>query len=260
MIEAVNFSEVENEIKKRNAIFKYVNISRIKSRLERYGIDAFAGQLSRWELSYINNLKIPKRRSDFLSGRIAGKKAVKDLLSDSNAAAEPAHFKNIDIRRMDSGAPRIFINNKHSDILLSISHSGHTALAIAGSTEHFKGIGIDIEIIDSRDESFINIAFGKNETKGLKKIRDNASVWDDEKITLHWTIKEALLKSINSGFDMNLKDIEINYDNTNKIFIKLKNHIEKKFNETGTEKPVIRSYMLSGFIISVVFIPNIADP
>ncbi|MHA1447485.1 MAG: 4'-phosphopantetheinyl transferase family protein, partial [Candidatus Heimdallarchaeaceae archaeon] len=62
-------------------------------------------------------------------------------------------------------------------------------------------IGIDIEKIEERSESFYKEAFTEKERN---QISSNAELG-----TVYWTIKEAITKAIGEGLNISLHDIEI---------------------------------------------------
>ena len=136
--------------------------------------------LSSEERSSFERKKNEKRKIEYLSGVIAAKKLIKDISKD------PKAIQTTEIRKTAKGQPYIYDKKKKekSKLNLSITHSGDFAIAAIG-----KGpIGIDIEKIEERSESFYKEAFTEKERN---QISSNAELG-----TVYWTIKEAITKAI----------------------------------------------------------------
>ena len=100
-----------------------------------------------------------------------------------------------------------------------------------------KILGVGVDIVQNKrigslikNKSFILRTFGKNEIKFSKKKLDKINYFSKR-----FAAKEALAKSIGTGFrkNLNLKDIEILNDNQGKPFYykskKIDNIIKKRF-------------------------------
>ena len=253
----IDLSDVSQELDRFGLILSSVNVNDIKERLEESGNVAYKELLSEWEYLYISNLKFLKRKSEFISGRIAGKEAFISFLKKSKSIGfdyKKLNFNDIEIRRFDTGEPAVFIDEKKVDIHISITHSGKFALSLIGDCREFKGIGIDLERIEARDEAFLNIAFNKNEISILGSQNLTGLKWDDEKVTRFWTIKESVLKTFGSGLNINLKNIEIVESETGELKVKFTDKAEKKFFEFGGIHPQVKSYKINGYIVSTSWI------
>ncbi|MGW8179864.1 MAG: 4'-phosphopantetheinyl transferase superfamily protein, partial [bacterium] len=153
--------------------------------------------LGRRERSLLESLRNPKRRLEFLAGRIAGKAAIQLLdLPQSPDLAE------IQILKGRNGQPRVELESVKEVPRLSITHNQEVAVAVASTIDY---LGVDVEdiklsIADIRDE------FCKErETKIVGNCVD-ASVY---KILTHlWVIKEAVRKV--GGVDrLAMSDVEV---------------------------------------------------
>ena len=148
------------------------------------------------ERSSFERKKNERRKIEYLSGVIAAKKLIKDVLKD------PKAIQTTEIRKTTKGQPYIYDKKKKekSKMNLSITHSGDFAIAAIGD----RPIGIDIEKIEERSESFYKEAFTEKERN---QISSNADLG-----TVYWTIKEAIAKAIGKGLNLSLHDIEISSD------------------------------------------------
>jgi phosphopantetheinyl transferase len=117
----------------------------------------------------------PHKRLQHLAGRYL----LKQLDADFPLAL---------IKINSSGKP--FIEN--DDFHFSISHCGDYAAAIISKSEH---VGIDIEIPDQRIEKIKNKFTSEKELELFSSIDYSAA----EKLTIIWSIKEAMFKWYGKG-------------------------------------------------------------
>lgn len=155
--------------------------------------DSFRGDfLSMDEIGQVNCFKSLKKQVEWVGGRYALKTLV------SKTLPEPGHAKEISVAYEPRGAPYLVKNPETS---ISISHSGEYALA-GMSREADTRIGLDIERIGSRGlGDVMKVAFTDREIE-----RTNNS---PEEACRIWTVKEAYLKFVKSGFRENLKRVDV---------------------------------------------------
>lgn len=248
-----DFKNIIPEFKKENVSISFVNISIVERQLEEHGSISYRKLLTEWEYEYLNNIKVLKRKSDFLAGRLAGKKAV--MSYTMRMKNQSLQFSDIEIKKMETGEPSIYINNNSSNMLISISHSGIFATAIVVNYPDYAGIGIDIEKIEKRDESFLDVAFNQSEIAIIKSNKlqefNNPETGKDGDITKYWTIKESVLKSLSSGLNMDLKDIEIIESDSDETEIKMRNDVKDRFNELGVNGLNIKSFEFDEYVVSI---------
>ncbi|MCG3216154.1 MAG: SDR family NAD(P)-dependent oxidoreductase, partial [Candidatus Heimdallarchaeota archaeon] len=160
------------------------------------------GFLSTQEKADFDKIKNEKRRIEYLSGVIATKELYSAIQEDSSISQE------IEVRKLSKGQPYIFDKRKgkKSKLHLSISHSGDFAI----STLSKRPVGIDIEKIETRNESFYKEAFTEKERDVISNDKDLG--------TIYWTIKEAISKALGEGLHINLKDVEVTFDKKSKNF------------------------------------------
>jgi phosphopantetheinyl transferase len=105
---------------------------------------------------------VVSRRAEWLLGRIAAKDAVRDLLRRRGAPS--VYPADIEIAAEAEGRPFVsapWLSGRVPQI--SIAHKAGRAVAFAGESERFAGVGIDIETIEERPETFIEAAFAPAE-------------------------------------------------------------------------------------------------
>jgi holo-[acyl-carrier protein] synthase len=268
-----NFKNTYYDIKKgHNHTLKFLNSSiafidaiSVQKRLETRGEHAYDDFLTEWEHSYIHDLKIPKRKMDFLCGRLAGKRAVrrhliKNYHSSMNTGFEHPPFKDIEIKRTVTGRPIVRIKdgvsgNVTSDYYVSISHTEGVAASLVSNKMDCKGIGIDIEKIEERDSSLFSVAFTDMEIGMLKqKISNQNSKGNhllEEEIARYWSIKEAVMKSMGVGVNIDLKDIEIKYTEGYSAEVNLRNEALERYNLLKGTDIKAESTKIEGFMISI---------
>jgi phosphopantetheinyl transferase/NAD(P)-dependent dehydrogenase (short-subunit alcohol dehydrogenase family)/acyl carrier protein len=144
--------------------------------------------LSKNEQSRYNEIKIKKKKQEWLAGRIAAKIALSKITQSM--------IQLIEIQTDENRSPYSFIRGEH--VHVSISHSNGIAVAIAGDK------AVDVEVVTKRDPSFIDEAFSSQEIKSLKLRKADA-----EALTRYWTLKEAHLKRMRIGLKEDLHKVEI---------------------------------------------------
>ena len=140
-----------------------------------------------------NGVEFDKRRTEYLAGRVAAKRAVGRLVPDLPPSAI-AVMPNTSTMR--NGAPMVLgADGKPLPISLSISHSAGWAVACASSRGE---IGLDIERVEPRHPAFIEEAFPGGELHDWGRALGLAED-DPRTVTLAWCCKEALLKIAGVG-------------------------------------------------------------
>jgi len=166
-------------------------------RLELQPVDPGAhdisGCLTPEEKRQYFSFRFDKRRREWLAGRLAAKRLVRKLIEESGLLMSE---NEIAIEKTEAGAPYVKARPAHWP--LSISHSGEWAAAAIMDGHRPAAIGVDIEKIEERDRSWIEIAFDPAE---------QAEKIDKSEQTLLWTRKEAVSKLLGIGLSADLRDI-----------------------------------------------------
>ena len=133
--------------------------------------------LSPKELDIYSRFTSPKRKYEFIAGKIACKKAFFKSISGEKDSFEKFPF--VSVLNEESGAP--FVEN--SDLFVSVSHSHE--IAIASVSNH--KVGVDIEQINPKRIS------------ALKRMSAEYPSEDICDLTALWTLKESLGKALRTG-------------------------------------------------------------
>ena len=139
----------------------------------------------------------PKRATEWLAGRIAGKDALRHWIWKTQD--RPIFPSEIGIESNEMGAP-VVVGDVAGHLQVSIAHKN--GVAVAAVIEDGL-IGIDIEPIEDRSDRFLQDAFSPAE-RALLPTRERA-YW----ATAFWCAKEAVGKAKGTGFSGHPKTLEI---------------------------------------------------
>lgn len=160
--------------------------------------------LNQDEMAVYNTIS-PRRKRQWLSGRVAVKDAIRNHLW-----SRKGHYdfwpKEITIENDDLGKPiaSAHISDTYKEQLsISLAHKDRFSVAIAGE----RAVGIDIEVIEPRDESIIELAMTQEEAKTMYTCTLDCEV--DELITRIWAAKEAVAKLQGTGLGGRPKDFTV---------------------------------------------------
>jgi acyl transferase domain-containing protein/phosphopantetheinyl transferase (holo-ACP synthase) len=147
----------------------------------------------------------PNVQRTWLLGRIAAKDAVRDLLwrTGTDGRIFPVE---VTVSNDAEGAP-LATAPDGSDVRVSIAHTAGLGVAIAA---HSVDVGIDIERIEDRPDSFELAALSKKERARFEVLPDidRQSVRDLE-LTRWWAAKEAAAKAAGTGMQGRPKDWKV---------------------------------------------------
>lgn len=131
------------------------------------------------EQSVYEGYRSPRRRAEFLAGRIAARDAVARALGVEGSGGE-----ELEIGKDASGAPEV---KGHPAINVSIAHSHAVAVAIAAPF----AVGVDLELGAPRPEAFARMFFTQAEHERLLGAPGPER---EELLHVLWTRKEAASK------------------------------------------------------------------
>lgn len=206
--------------------------------------------LSASESAYLQTLKAAKRKGDWLGGRFALKLLLAresgllpvcslpkegECVAPEMSAAALGVLKNIDVVKLPSGAPQVFIGSVPDARSVSISHSNGWAVAAVSEPHTF--LGIDLEQITHRIDAWAQDFFHPDEL---------AAGQGDEFLTGLWTKKEAIVKLLGQGLALNSFDVrEVNGQ------VQLFGRAQEVYEQIGKPaitlitKPVLQGFMFS---------------
>ncbi len=186
----------------------WLSISELAAQLER-SVARAQCCLGLWlapsERATLARLSVAKRRREWLAGRVAAKELVRRRHRISGEGA----LRRIEIvvqrEGPHKGKPSYRIDELPGPFDLSISHSGDRAVAALASTPH-EYIGIDIEQIEARGESFEALALSSAERALVARLDgEDRSV----AVTQRWVLKEALSKALGAGLRLRFERITV---------------------------------------------------
>jgi 4'-phosphopantetheinyl transferase len=145
--------------------------------------DRAALLLSGPEQDYLQRFQYPKRRHEWLGGRIAAKAGLLD-------PPETAAFQRLTILPDKHGRP-IVSGLSDSSLSLSISHSGGYAVALA---LHGSSCGIDLQEVSDKLPELTKYFATPAELELLDSQPQLGNL--ETRLTMLWTVKEAMKKSL----------------------------------------------------------------
>lgn len=150
------------------------------------------------ERRVLSGLKVPKRRSEWMAGRLVAKRVLAGQL-------EVDALKRIEILAADDGAPEGFFDGRKLDCSISISHRDSAAACVFARGA---AVGCDLELIEPRTARFVRDFFTERERTSLGNT--DASL-RDRHVALTWSAKESALKVLRVGLrrDTRRVDVEI---------------------------------------------------
>jgi len=177
--------------------------------------------LGREERAVYDGLTAPKRRQEWLAGRVAAKRLILAYLDEyQGRQLEP---QQVQVVPRADGSPAVYIDFRDGHgrreaevdlgvLKLSISHRGLLegdsdgsedvdGLVAVAVVEPPLAIGIDVELVESRDPVFEKDYFTENERGWTGS--------DPFRITVGWSAKEAVFKATRTGLSEDPRAVEV---------------------------------------------------
>jgi len=158
-------------------------------------IEAWEAMLSDEERGRLHGFGHEGRQHEFVMGRAA----VRTLLGDWVGCA-PAE---VPLTVRDSGALDVPGHPYH----VSLAHSGRHAISVVAT----QPVGVDLEEIAPRRPDLDRFLLHPDEAELL----DTLPVGRDRSLILVWTLKEATLKGLGTGFRLSPKKLKLDVDTAN---------------------------------------------
>jgi len=189
-----------------NNVYYFYNDTKMKASVYDF---LFEGYLNTQERNHYRSL-YPNQARDYLISRIALKDSVRKYIrkTEDEALIYPIE---VSVHHNEYGKPYVYINEKLTEIEISIAHKGSEAVAIVSD----KPVGIDIEKIEMRTEKFEKDTLTPHELDLIKE-KENEAEW----ITRFWVAKEAYSKMLGTGLQGNPKQFEVESIDGEEIKIK----------------------------------------
>lgn len=158
-------------------------------------------RLSVEEWNRFRQMRFPKRRSEWLLGRLT----AKELIVKCVPGMEKVPFGQITIANSPAGVPYVCMAEKILPVQLSISHRERCAVA-AVSLNAGISQGIDLEWVEDHPLSFYEDFFTADEVRTLGEYVAEQRAWAG---SLTWSAKEAVLKALGQGLRMDTRAVEV---------------------------------------------------
>lgn len=173
-------------------------ISYIYHPLRDIPLDQAPGTLSEKEKAYLETITHEKRRREFIAGRILARTKAASLLG------LPANEVRLDI--CEDGS----LDLTDTPYSISLAHTKQGACAAIGLNTR---VGIDLETIATRHENLHSFILSKEEYPLLESLPMDR----DRILILCWTLKEATLKGMRTGFRNSPKKLRLHIDPENNV-------------------------------------------
>jgi phosphopantetheinyl transferase (holo-ACP synthase) len=159
-------------------------------------------------------LRSETRRAEWLAARVAAKDLVSCHLRNF-FGVRPA-LADIVIAKDEHGAPYVELRGEAPTQLsgvtlpnISITHSNGVAIAALAGPSRAGKVGVDLELIEQRDDSFAKNYFSATE-RALELPDVNAS--GDARsvlLTTLWSVKESVSKALGLGLHLNTGEVSV---------------------------------------------------
>jgi len=157
--------------------------------------------LTSLELEKLATFRFSKRRDEWLLGRWAAKSLLRNVPAYQHHCS-----RELEIRNEPAGAPYLCLAD--GTVLpgcLSISHRDGLALCALAPSPDLR-VGIDLEKIESRTETFILDYFTEAEQAFVERCTAEARALA---VTLVWSVKESMLKALRVGLHRDTRRVEL---------------------------------------------------
>lgn len=168
------------------------------------------GLLHQNEVATLSGYKFPKRRSEYLTGRICAKMAVHELLNQTSVPSNLEKLSAIQISNTENGRPVACfdaLENNTPKMDISITHSGDYGAALTAGSP----CGIDLQL---RQDSLLKVKekyCSQDEFRLLETLLPETDTLT--RLALLWAAKEAAKKALSHwqmpGFlDLEMSDLK----------------------------------------------------
>jgi 4'-phosphopantetheinyl transferase EntD len=162
-----------------------------------------------WERAYLSPAEaallgaqaVPKRRAEFVAGRLAAKGAAGRLLGRSWDDGDLAVLRQ---GEATTGPPRLVLSGAPCEVRCSISHADGVAVAAASRED----VGIDVVAIEHQDPAFEAEAFAPGELETWRRWLGDAGT-REEAVAVAFAAKEATLKWMGTGLTVPLHAVAV---------------------------------------------------
>lgn len=170
-------------------------------------IEPIPALLHQTETAVLGSYRLPKRRSEYLTGRICAKIAVHEFLNQTSAPSTFEELSAIQISNTENGRPVACMHeqkNSTRKMDISITHSGDYGAALAAASP----CGIDLQL---RQDSLLKVKekyCSEAECRLLETLLPESDTLT--RLALLWATKEAAKKALSHWQMPGFLDLELN--------------------------------------------------
>lgn len=179
-------------------------VQRLELVFEQPGLDGdrleglARSHLTDAEREYLEKIRSPKRRREWVGGRIAIKSLVIEHLW-ADAAGAPG-LADLEVMPDPRGRPVLVLRLESDPPIpfpeISITHTRERAMVALLPAAAGVRLGVDIELIAARSPGFVKRVLTETELAAVEGRMDSS-----EQLALRWSLKEAAAKAMGMGFD-----------------------------------------------------------
>jgi 4'-phosphopantetheinyl transferase len=160
--------------------------------------------LTAGEVARLRELRVAKRRRDWLLGRWTAKQAIVAAWPSLAPDTHQPSLSEVEVRPASDGAPEALVRGERAGFTVSISHSSNSGLcAVSPLTAQ---MGCDIELIEVRSDRFIEDYFTEDEGTEIFAL---PATKRPMAATLVWSAKESALKATREGLRSDTRAMEV---------------------------------------------------
>lgn len=228
-----------------------VSVNEVADCLEQDRSTFITETMNEEEARLLSEKVVPKRAAEWAAGRVAVRKCLERLL----ATAGSSHLRGeIHIVQDEHGKPLAELSGQPGTQIgeVSLSHSNGIAMAMAGLPGEFRGIGVDVEKIESRSEAWVGDYFSEEE---IVSAGNGDRRWAE--LTGMWCLKEAALKALGTGLRFDLKDIRVaSLDSSGRAVLEFRNEAAQHLKKLGWNNMEARVDERDGLAVARVLFRN----
>lgn len=198
----------------------------------------------------------PKRRTEWLLGRVAAKDAVRLYLKRRYGMAIcPA---DVEITPDEYGCPAVtgsWVKDIGEVPALSIAHTDSVAVALVGDRATCSGVGVDVEPIGRMNELLRDVTFSPKERH---LIPASSAPQQEEWSVRLWCAKEAVAKALGRGMVEGPKGLVIRDldERTGRVTIALSGELAREFHDATSVPCTAYTVREGDLIVAVSLIEN----
>lgn len=144
-------------------------------------------------------MRFTKRRSEAALSRFCAKKTVALALGRST---EPAALRSVHIRNAFDGAPEVHVDGHDEELVIAMTDRADWAVAAVYQDD--SRIGCDLEVVEPRSRTFVNVYFTPSERSLVEQGAEPALTSN-----LIWSAKESALKVLRTGLRRDTRSVEV---------------------------------------------------